>query len=85
MEADRRTRTGLAGYLAERGLTRLFLAGLATDFCVLWTALDARAAGFEAFVIEDAVRGIDLDGSLARAWAAMEAAGVGRIASTALG
>ncbi|MBA9070048.1 nicotinamidase/pyrazinamidase [Methylobacterium sp. RAS18] len=85
MEADRRTRTGLAGYLAERGLTRLFLAGLATDFCVLWTALDARAAGFEVFVIEDAVRGIDLDGSLARAWNEMERAAVGRIASAALG
>ncbi len=85
LEADRRTRTGLAGYLTERGLTRLFLAGLATDFCVLWTALDARAAGFDAIVVEDAVRGIDLDGSLARAWAEMERAGVGRITSAALG
>lgn len=85
LEADRRTRTGLAGYLAERGLTRLLLAGLATDFCVLWSALDARAAGFDVLVVEDAVRGIDLDGSLARAWAAMERAGVGRVASAALG
>lgn len=84
LEADRRTRTGLAGYLAERGLTRLFLAGLATDFCVLWTALDARRAGFDVTVIEDAVRGIDLDGSLNRAWAEMERAGVGRVASSAL-
>lgn len=84
LEADRTTRTGLAGYLAERGLTRLFLAGLATDFCVLWTALDARRAGFAVIVVEDAVRGIDLDGSLARAWAEMGRAGVGRIASTAL-
>ena len=84
LEADRRTRTGLGGYLAERGLTRLFLAGLATDFCVLWSALDARRAGFEVLVVEDAVRGIDLDGSLARAWEAMARAGVGRIASSDL-
>ncbi|MEN3212095.1 bifunctional nicotinamidase/pyrazinamidase [Methylorubrum populi] len=84
LEADRRTRTGLTGYLAERGLKRLLLAGLATDFCVLWSALDARRDGFEVFVVEDAVRGIDLDGSLARAWDAMERAGVGRVESAAL-
>ena len=84
LEADRRTRTGLAGYLRECGLRRLLVAGLATDFCVLWTALDARAAGFEAIVVEDAVRGIDRDGSVATAWARMEAEGVGRIASGAI-
>ena len=84
VEADRTTRTGLAGYLRERGLTRLFLAGLATDFCVLWSALDAREAGFEVCVIEDAVRGIDRDGSVAKAWQAMERAGIGRIASTGI-
>ena len=84
VEADRRTRTGLAGYLRECGLRRLFVAGLATDFCVLWTALDARAAGFETIVVEDAVRGIDRDGSVAAAWARMEAEGVGRIASGAV-
>ncbi|WP_375274263.1 bifunctional nicotinamidase/pyrazinamidase [Methylorubrum thiocyanatum] len=84
LEADRRTRTGLTGYLAERGLKRLLLAGLATDFCVLWSALDARRDGFEVLVVEDAVRGIDLDGSLARAWDAMERAGVGRVESAAL-
>ncbi|KAB7782958.1 bifunctional nicotinamidase/pyrazinamidase [Methylorubrum populi] len=84
LEADRRTRTGLTGYLAERGLKRLLLAGLATDFCVLWSALDARRDGFEVLVVEDAVRGIDLDGSLARAWDAMERAGVGRVESGAL-
>lgn len=77
-EADRRTPTGLAGYLNERGLRRLFLCGLATDFCVAWTALDARAAGFEAIVIEDACRAIDTAGSLDRAWQDMDAAGVGR-------
>lgn len=78
-EADRRTKTGLEGYLRERGIRRLFIAGLATDFCVSWTALDARAAGFETYVIEDACRGIDTAGSLAQAWADMNAAGVNRM------
>ncbi|WP_232628760.1 bifunctional nicotinamidase/pyrazinamidase [Methylobacterium sp. Leaf118] len=84
LEADRLTRTGLAGALAERGLTRLFVTGLATDYCVLWTALDARAAGFDVVVVEDAVRGIDRDGT-ARAWDAMERAGVRRVMSADLG
>jgi nicotinamidase/pyrazinamidase len=78
-ENDHHTSTGLAGYLRERGLRRLFLAGLATDFCVQYSALDARREGFEVCVVEDAVRGIDLRGSLARAWQAMEAAGVRRL------
>jgi nicotinamidase/pyrazinamidase len=78
LEADRRTATGLAGYLRERKLQKLYVCGLATDFCVAWTALDARAAGFDTTVIEDACRAIDLDGSLARAWAEMTAAGVKR-------
>jgi nicotinamidase/pyrazinamidase len=81
MEADRVTATGLAGYLKERGFRRVFCAGLATDFCVAWTALDARRAGFDAHVIEDACRAIDTQGSLARAWADMAAAGVQRITS----
>ncbi|MBV9076747.1 MAG: bifunctional nicotinamidase/pyrazinamidase [Methylobacteriaceae bacterium] len=85
LEADRLTPTGLAGYLRERGIRRVALVGLATDYCVAWSALDARAAGFEAVVIEDACRAIDLDGSLARAWRDMEAAGVGRMASGTLG
>ncbi|WP_264047870.1 bifunctional nicotinamidase/pyrazinamidase [Methylobacterium flocculans] len=85
LEADRRTPTGLAGYLRERGFTRVVLCGLATDYCVAWSALDARAAGFEAVVVEDAVRGIDRDGSVARAWAEMAAAGVGRVVSGAIG
>lgn len=80
-EADRKTRTGLAGYLAERGIRRFFIAGLATDFCVHWTAVDARAAGLETYVIEDACRAIDTNGSLAAAWSAMAAAGVNRITS----
>jgi len=80
-EADRRSPTGLEGYLRQRRIERLFLAGLATDFCVAWTALDARAAGFETYVVEDACRGIDLDGSLASAWRAMTRHGVKRIQS----
>jgi nicotinamidase/pyrazinamidase len=84
MEADRKTRTGLEGYLKERGFERVFVAGLATDFCVAWTALDARAAGFETFVIEDASRAIDTMGSLDAAWRDMERAGVQRITSGAI-
>ena len=78
-EADRKTKTGLEGYLSERGIKRLFVAGLATDFCVNWTAVDAAAAGFEVYVIEDACRAIDTNGSLAAAWNDMNAAGVRRI------
>jgi nicotinamidase/pyrazinamidase len=81
VELDRKTRTGLAGYLKERGFKRAFVAGLATDFCVGWTAIDAKAAGFETIVVEDACRGIDAQGSLARAWDAMAAAGVARATS----
>ena len=81
LEADRQTKTGLTGYLKERGLTRVFFVGLATDFCVAWSALDARKAGFEAVVIEDATRGIDAGGSLGKAWADMTGAGVKRIQS----
>ena len=75
-ENDRRTPTGLASYLRERGFERLTLAGLATDFCVLFSALDAREAGFEVAVAAGACRGIDLDGSLAGAMRAMAEAGV---------
>jgi nicotinamidase/pyrazinamidase len=75
-ENDRRTATGLAAYLRERGFERVTLCGLATDFCVLYSALDARAAGFAATVALDACRGIDIDGSLARALEEMRAAGV---------
>ena len=81
-EADGKTTTGLAAYLKARNLQRVFVAGLATDFCVAWTAMDARKAGFEAFVIEDACRGIDTQGSLAKAWADMAKAGVKRIQSS---
>lgn len=81
MEADRQTLTGLAGYLRERGFNRIFCAGLATDFCVAWSALDAVAAGFETVVIEDACRAIDTSGSLEKAWRDMDAAGVYRSAT----
>ncbi len=81
VEADHKTPTGLGGYLKERGLARVFVAGLATDFCVAWTAMDAQRAGFETFVIDDASRGIDNRGSLAAAWSAMEKLGVKRITS----
>lgn len=75
-ENDRSTPTGLAGYLRERGIQRLFFAGLATDFCVGFSALDARRLGFEAVVIEDACRAIDLEGSLATMKQQMAKAGV---------
>lgn len=83
-EADRKTVTGLAGYLKARGIDTVYLSGLATDFCVAWTAIDARKAGFQTYVIEDATRAIDLDGSLAKAWKDMMAAGVRRIQSGAI-
>jgi nicotinamidase/pyrazinamidase len=84
LEADRKTKTGLTGYLQERGFRRVFLVGLATDFCVAWSALDARRAGFDALVVEDATRGIDTGGSLAKAWSDMTAAGVRRISSASI-
>jgi nicotinamidase/pyrazinamidase len=84
LEADRKTATGLKGYLKERGIKQVFLCGLATDFCVAWTALDARAAGFETMVIEDACRAIDLDGSLAGARKELAAVGVRMVRSELL-
>jgi nicotinamidase/pyrazinamidase len=81
-ENDRQTPTGLAGYLQERGLRRLALAGLATDFCVAYSTLDARRLGFEVTVVEDGCRAIDLDGSLAAMTRRMIEAGV-EIASSA--
>ncbi|WP_321868157.1 bifunctional nicotinamidase/pyrazinamidase [Paraburkholderia tropica] len=81
LEADRTTPTGLAGYLRDTGAKRVYCAGLATDYCVAWSALDARAAGFETVLIEDASRAIDLNGSLAAAWEQLRAAGVKRAQS----
>ncbi len=75
-ENDRTTPTGLAGYLRERGFTALTMVGLATDFCVAYSALDAARLGFAATVVTDACRAIDLGGSLAAAEAQMRGAGV---------
>jgi len=76
IEADGKSKTGLDGYLKGRGIKNVFVVGLATDFCVGWTAIDARKLGLTATVIEDACRGIDTNGSLAKAWTAMSKAGV---------
>jgi nicotinamidase/pyrazinamidase len=85
LEADRKTPTGLAGLLRERGVTTVYLSGLALDFCVAWSALDARSAGFDAIVVADACRAIDTNGSLDAALRAFDSAGVERIGSDALG
>lgn len=84
-ENDHKTTTGLGGYLRAHGVRRVFLAGLATDFCVFYTAMDARKDGFEAVMIEDACRAIDLERSLEAARRAMDEAGVQVIQSSDLG
>jgi len=76
---DKKTPTGLTGYLKARGIRRVFVCGLATDFCVMWSSVDARKDGFAVFVIEDASRGIDVRGSMEAAWKAMTKAGVKRV------
>jgi nicotinamidase/pyrazinamidase len=78
-ENDRKTPTGLAGYLRERGLRRVFLAGLATDYCVHYSAVDARRLGFDTVLVEAGCRAIDLAGSLDAAWTSMTEAGVQRV------
>jgi nicotinamidase/pyrazinamidase len=83
-EADGKATTGLAGYVRDRGFRQVYLVGLATDFCVCWSALDARKVGLGALVIEDACRGIDTNGSLGKAWDQMAKAGVKRIRSADL-
>lgn len=83
-ENDRTTRTGLAGYLRERGLTRIFIAGLAFDFCVRYSVEDAHEEGFSVIVIEDACRAIDLDGSLAATKRSLAERGIPAIASAAI-
>jgi nicotinamidase/pyrazinamidase len=84
-ENDRKTRTGLAGYLRERGLTRVFLAGLAFDFCVRYSSEDAKHEGFDVVVIEDACRGIDVDGSMRATRERLGAIGVRCVAADAVG
>jgi nicotinamidase/pyrazinamidase len=82
MEADRQTPTGLTGYLKERGIDTVYMVGLALDFCVMFSALDARKAGFNAIVVLDACRGIDIDGSMDTAIRRMHEAGVRLIQSS---
>ncbi len=84
LEADRTTKTGLDGYFTSRGITELYLCGLATDYCIAWSAEDARSFGFKTTIIEDACRAIDLNGSLAAAWERLTAAGATRAHSAAL-
>ena len=79
MEADHKTSTGLAGYLRERGIDTVYMVGIATDFCVAWTAIDASKLGFQSYVIADATKGIDLNGSLQHAWQEMFASGVKKV------
>lgn len=81
MEADHKTTTGLAGYLKAREIDTVYIVGIATDFCVAWTAMDAAKLGFKTFVISDATKAIDLQGSLQHAWQEMLAVGVKRIVS----
>jgi len=84
-ENDRVTKTGLAGYLRERGFERIFIAGLALDFCVRYSAEDAVAEGFAVVVIEDACRAIDTAGSLAATRASLKERGIASLASEELG
>jgi nicotinamidase/pyrazinamidase len=75
-ENDQKTTTGLAGYLKQRGITDLYTVGLATDFCVKWSVLDGIDEGFTMHIVEDAVKGINLDGSVQQAWKEMKEKGV---------
>jgi len=84
-ENDRKTNTGLAGYLRERGFARVFLAGLAFDFCVRYSAEDAKREGFEVVVIEDACRGIDVEGSMAATRQLLSALGIACVYGDAVG
>jgi nicotinamidase/pyrazinamidase len=83
-ENDKSTPTGLSGYLRERQIGHLFLAGLAIDFCVKWSALDGLKEGFEISIVEDAVKGIDINDSVGEAWNEMLKAGAKRISSAEL-
>jgi nicotinamidase/pyrazinamidase len=84
-ENDRKTHTGLAGYLRERGFTRVFLAGLAFDFCVRYSAEDARRECFDVVVIEDACRGIDVDRSIAKTSEMFNLIGVSCVSADTIG
>ncbi len=80
-ENDQETKTGLIGYLNQRGITDLYTVGLATDFCVKWSILDGIDEGFNMHIVKDAVKGIDLDGSLDAAWNEMKEKGVDIVTS----
>jgi nicotinamidase/pyrazinamidase len=80
-ENDQETTTGLTGYLNQRGITDLYTVGLATDFCVKWSILDGIDEGFNMYIVKDAVKGIDLDGSLDAAWNEMKDKGVNIVTS----
>ena len=84
MEADRKTPTGLNGYLREHQINTVYIVGIATDFCVAWTAIDAAELGFDTYVIEDACKAIDLNGSLQQAWQDMSQKGVHRIEASSI-
>ena len=84
MEADRKTPTGLNGYLREHQINTVYIVGIATDFCVAWTAIDAAELGFDTYVIEDACKAIDLNGSLQQAWQDMLQKGVHRIEASSI-
>lgn len=84
IEADRKTPTGLNGYLREHQINTVFIVGIATDFCVAWTAIDAAELGFDTYVIEDACKAIDLNGSLQQAWQDMSQKGVHRIEASSI-
>ena len=84
MEADRKTPTGLKGYLKEHQIDTVYIVGIATDYCVAWTALDAAQMGFKTYVIEDACKAIDLNDSLQHAWQIMLEQGIDRIQSSAI-
>lgn len=83
-ENDHETKTGLTGYLQSRGITDLYTVGLATDFCVKWSILDGIDEGFSMHIVKDAVKGIDLDGSLDAAWDEMNSKGVKIVESNSL-
>ncbi|MCW9706525.1 bifunctional nicotinamidase/pyrazinamidase [Fodinibius salsisoli] len=83
-ENDESTTTGLTGYLQARDIDKLYAVGLATDFCVKWSVMDGLKEGFELFVVEDAVKGIDLEGSVEQAWTEMMGAGAKKVSSEEL-
>lgn len=80
-ENDDTTPTGLTGYLRDRNVDTVYVTGLATDFCVKWSAIDGIKEGFKVYIVEDAVEGIDLDGSVDKAWTEMLATGAKKISS----